>query len=80
MVYPSLADTYERDQLEIENRRLKEDIKDLRSQMSKSASMVGEYSDLKKQLDHSEKQKRQLSDHIQVTFFSYSYLYTLNSD
>ncbi len=41
-------------------------MQELRSQLSRSAGMVGEFSQLKHELEKSEKQRHQLSDHIQV--------------
>ena len=51
---------------EHEQHCLEAEINDLRSQLGKSAAVVGEYRELQQELDRSERQRDQLSDHIQV--------------
>lgn len=43
------------------------EIQELRSQLTKSVSSVADYAALRRELDQSEKQRAQLSDHIQVS-------------
>ena len=47
--------------------KLENELKELRSQISKSG-LAGELSDLRRELDRSERQRAQLSDHIEVCF------------
>lgn len=49
-----------------ENKRLKQELEELRSQLTKSASVVGDYGELRREVDKSERIRTQLSDHIQV--------------
>ncbi|KAK2187482.1 hypothetical protein NP493_164g03016 [Ridgeia piscesae] len=51
---------------EREKKRLEEELRELRSQVSRSAVVVGDYSSIQKDLERSERQRAQLSDHIQV--------------
>ncbi|ELU12564.1 hypothetical protein CAPTEDRAFT_175473 [Capitella teleta] len=51
---------------EQEIKRLKQDLEEARSQLTKSASVVGDYGELRRELDKSERLRSQLSDHIQV--------------
>ena len=50
--------------------RLKDEVNDLRHQLNKSAGALGEYGELRRELDRSEKQRLQLSDHIEVSVTS----------
>ena len=59
-------DEHDRSQLANENRRLGDEVRELRTHLSKSAAVVGDYGGLQRDLDCSEKQRTQLSDHIQV--------------
>ena len=52
---------------EQENRHLKQEVEQLREQLTKSASVVGDYGELRREADKSERQRTQLSDHIQVS-------------
>ena len=45
---------------------MEDELREMRSQLTKSASAVGDYGDLRRELERSEKQRTQLSDHIQV--------------
>ena len=63
----SAADDRAAEQWEVERRHLESELRELRSQLGKSAAMVSEYSELRRELDKSEKQRTQLSDHIQVS-------------
>ena len=60
------ASDKERDHREAEVTRLKQEVSDLRQQLNKSAGALGEFGDLRRELDRSEKQRQQLSDHIEV--------------
>ena len=60
------VEEFERQQFESERRRLEDEIREMRAQITKSASVMGEYNDMRKELERSEKQRMQLSDHIQV--------------
>jgi hypothetical protein len=51
---------------EQEIKRLKQEVEDARVQLTKSASVVGDYGELRRELDKSERLRSQLSDHIQV--------------
>lgn len=51
---------------ERERHRLEDELRELRSQLGKSAAVVGEYRELQQELERSERQREQLSDHIQV--------------
>ena len=69
LILTSLFHTVEeqdRERRESEMRRMQEEVKDLRHQLHKSASVLGDMADLRKELDRSEKQRQQLSDHIEV--------------
>ena len=56
----------ERDLRDRERARLEEEVRELRTRLTKSASVLGDFSDTRKELDRSERQKQQLSDHIEV--------------
>ena len=60
------VDDHDRTQMMTENQRMADELKELRSHLSKSAAVVGDYGGLQRDLDCSEKQRTQLSDHIQV--------------
>jgi len=60
------ADNWSQEQ-EREKKRLEEELRELRSQVSRSAVVVGDYSSIQKDLERSERQRAQLSDHIQVS-------------
>ena len=66
----SSASEKERDSRESEVTRLKDEVNDLRHQLNKSAGALGEYGELRRELDRSEKQRLQLSDHIEVSVTS----------
>ena len=57
---------YKEREQEQERQRQETEVRELRSQLSKSASIVGECSDVRRELDQSERQRTQLSDHIDV--------------
>ena len=63
------ADERAAESWELERRHLETELRDLRAQLGKSAAMVSEFSELRRELDKSEKQRNQLSDHIQVRAF-----------
>ena len=65
VLYCVSADTWSH-QLEREKKHLEDELRELRSQATRSAVVVGDYSSIQKDLDRSEKQRAQLSDHIQV--------------
>ena len=61
-----LAEDKDRAQWQSDRRQMEEELRELRSQLTKSASAMGDYGEIRKELDRSEKQRTQLSDHIQV--------------
>lgn len=61
-------------QQEREKKHLEDELRELRSQVGRSAAVVGDYSSLQKDLERSEKQRAQLSDHIQVSRLRHSIL------
>ena len=52
--------------VEREKQHLEDETRELRSQLAKSATAIADYGQLRQELDRSEKQRTQLSDHIQV--------------
>ena len=62
----SLVEEHDRAHLKTENRRMTDELRELRTHLSKSAAVIGDYGGLQKDLECSEKQRTQLSDHIQV--------------
>ena len=63
-----LAELSNKDQIEDEKRRLQEAVRDLQSQLSRSSAAVSDLGDVRKELDRSERQRTQLSDHIEVIY------------
>ena len=61
------VESRDRDHRETELQRLQDEVKDLRQQLNKSASALGDYGELRRELERSEKQRQQLSDHIEVS-------------
>ena len=63
---PYSGEEHDREQHENDRRHLENELRELRTQLGKSAVVVGDYADLRRELERSEKQRDQLSDHLQV--------------
>ena len=72
------GDDMNREQWLIQKHSMESELQELRSQLSKSVAALGEHGELRRNLERNEKQRIQLSDHIQArsVVLILIYLYT----